>query len=409
MMRPPQTEGILDSRAAWLRLTATLMVAMVGNVGLWCVVVVMPALQAEFGVDRAGASLPYMATMAGFAVGNVVVGRVVDRVGIAAALWIATGLMGAAYAATGIAGGFAMVNLFHVVIGLGTGACFGPLMADISHWFWRRRGIAVALVASGNYAAGAVWPLVLSGILESHGWRTVYLALAVIVVAALVPLSLALRARVPAAAMAHAEAASLARRSSIGLSLGTMRLLLALAGISCCVAMAMPQVHMVALAIDIGCAPIVGAQILSVMLLGGVVSRIGFGFVADKLGGVKTQLIGAALQCFALALYLPFDGAVTGLFVVSLIFGLAQGGIVPSYAMIIREYFPPREAGSSIGLVLMATIVGMALGGWMSGYIRDLTGSYTMAFANGIAFNLVNMSIMLFILGRTRQPRLALA
>ncbi len=393
--------GILDSRYSWGRLALTLAVAAIGNVGMWSVVIVMPDLQADFAIDRAHASLPYTATMVGFALGNVSIGRFVDRFGVTAALLLAAATLGVAYAATALAASIALIVLLHVVIGFGTGACFGPLMADISHWFARRRGIAVALVASGNYIAGAVWPLVLSPILASGGWRDVYWTLAIIVVATIVPLSMTLRRRVPGVAMVESEA----RRRTIDLPLGTLKWLLALAGVGCCVAMAMPQVHMVALAVDLGCAPIVGAQILSVMLAGGVVSRIVFGAIADRLGGVKTLVIGSLLQCFALALYLPFDGSVPGLFIVSLVFGLSQGGIVPSYAMIVREYFPARQAGALIGLVLMATIVGMGLGGWMSGYIRDLTGTYEMAFLNGLAFNVLNIAVMLLILARTGTPR----
>ncbi|MCF3933321.1 MFS transporter [Acuticoccus sp. M5D2P5] len=393
-------DGILDSRYSWGRLVLTLAVAAVGNVGMWAVVIVIPALQSEFAIDRAHASLPYTATMLGFALGNVTIGRVVDRFGVAAVVLLAAAILGVGYAATAIAGSIVLVVALHGLIGLGTGACFGPLMADISHWFSRRRGIAVALVASGNYIAGAFWPMVLSGILASGGWRSVYWTLSIIVVAALVPLALTLRRRVPHDAMIQSEA----QRRSIELPLGTLKWLLALAGIGCCVAMAMPQVHMVALAVDLGCAPIVGAQILSVMLVGGVVSRIVFGAVADRLGGVKTLLIGSTLQCFALSLYLPYDGSVSGLFVVSLVFGLSQGGIVPSYAMIVREYFPARQAGTLIGLVLMATILGMGFGGWISGMIRDITGSYEMAFLNGIAFNVLNMTVMLLILVKTRTP-----
>lgn len=395
------TDSILDSRYSWGRLVLTLAVAAIGNVGMWAVVIVIPALQSEFAIDRAHASLPYTATMLGFALGNVTVGRIVDRFGVAVVVLLAAAILGIGFAAAAIAGNIVMVVALHGLIGLGTGACFGPLMADISHWFSRRRGIAVALVASGNYIAGAFWPMVLSGILASGGRRDVYGALAIIVVAALVPLALTLRRRVPQAAIVQSEA----RRRSIELPPGTLKWLLALAGIGCCVAMSMPQVHTVALAVDLGCAPVVGAQLLSVMLVGGVISRIVFGAVADRLGGVKSLLIGSTLQCFALSLYLPFDGSVSGLFIVSLVFGLSQGGVVPSYAMIVREYFPAREAGRLIGLVLMATTFGMALGGWISGYLRDLTGSYEAAFLNGIAFNVLNMTVMLLILTKTGMPR----
>lgn len=244
--------GILDSRYSWGRLTLTLAVAAIGNVGMWAVVIVIPALQAEFAIDRADASLPYTATMMGFALGNVTIGRIVDRFGVAAAVLLAAAILGVGYAATAIATSLVLVVALHGLIGLGTGACFGPLMADISHWFSRRRGIAVALVASGNYIAGAVWPMALSPILASGGWRDVYWALAIIMVTTLVPLALTLRRRVPHAAMVQSEA----RRRSIDLPLGTLKRLLALAGVGCCMAMAMPQVHMVALAVDLGWPPL---------------------------------------------------------------------------------------------------------------------------------------------------------
>jgi MFS family permease len=165
--------------------------------------------------------------------------------------------------------------------------------------------------------------------------------------------------------------------------------------------MSMPQVHIVAYCVDLGYGPAVGAQMLSLMLLGGVGSRLLSGLIADKLGGVKTLLIGSTLQCLALFLYLPAGGLVS-LYVVSLIFGLSQGGIVPSYALIVREYMPAKEAGERVGFVLMATIMGMALGGWLSAWIYDLSGSYQLAFINGIIWNGLNIAIMLWLLMRSR-------
>jgi MFS family permease len=168
--------------------------------------------------------------------------------------------------------------------------------------------------------------------------------------------------------------------------------------------MSMPQVHIVALCVDRGYGPAVGAEMLSIMLLGGVVSRLISGLVADQLGGVLTLLIGSALQMLALFLYLPAGGLVS-LYMVSLVFGLAQGGIVPAYALIVREYMPAREAGARVGFVIMATILGMALGGWLSGWIHDVTGSYQLAFVNGIVWNAINLAIVLLILTRTILPR----
>jgi MFS family permease len=174
------------------------------------------------------------------------------------------------------------------------------------------------------------------------------------------------------------------------------------AGLGCCVAMSMPQVHIVAYASDLGHGVAHGAEMLSLMLGLGVVSRLASGWIADRIGGVRTLLLGSALQCLTLALYLPFDGLVS-LYVVSALFGLSQGGIVPSYAIIVRESFAPREAGMRIGAVVMATIVGMALGGWMSGVLFDLTGAYRSAFVNGIIWNLLNLAIAVWLLGQPRR------
>jgi MFS family permease len=207
--------------------------------------------------------------------------------------------------------------------------------------------------------------------------------------------------------MQASAAAAALRQQTAGLPTRTLVWLLAVAGIGCCVAMSMPQVHIVAYCVDLGYGPAVGAEMLSLMLLGGVVSRLVSGLLADRIGGVPTLLIGSALQMLALFLYLPTTG-LAPLYVVSLIFGLSQGGIVPSYAVIVREYLPPREAGARVGFVIMATILGMALGGWISGWIYDLTGSYRWAFLNGIAFNALNVAIMLLILFRSR-PRAARA
>jgi MFS family permease len=180
-----------------------------------------------------------------------------------------------------------------------------------------------------------------------------------------------------------------------------LALLLGIAGLACCTAMAMPQVHIVAYCIDLGYGPVAGAGMLSLMLGGGVVSRLLSGLLADRLGGIRTLILGSVLQCIGLILFLPSDALVT-LYAVSLMFGLAQGGIVPSYAIIVREYMPARAAGTWIGLVIMATIVGMAFGGWATGWIFDRTGSYVLAFWHGIAWNLLNISIAVLLLWRAR-------
>ena len=387
-----------------MRLAISLTIATIGNVGMWAIVVIMPAVQAEFGIARADAALPYTMTMIGFAVGNLLIGRIVDRFGITFALISAALLIAASTGLAALSPSVLVLSLLQLVIGFGTSASFGPLIADISLWFLKRRGIAVAITASGNYLSGAIWPVILAGVLAEQGWRAVYLVLAIVTVAIMIPLALLLRRRVPLAARNHADQVSGLRAQAAGFSPRTLMLMLGVAGIGCCVAMSMPQVHIVSLCVDMGYGPAVGGQMLSLMLLGGVASRLVSGLVADRLGGVMTLLIGSGLQCLALFLYLPAGGLVS-LYVVSMIFGLAQGGIVPSYALVVREYMPSHEAGRRVGFVLMMTILGMALGGWMSGWIYDMTGSYQMAFINGIVWNGVNIAIMVLILTRTRPRR----
>jgi MFS family permease len=407
---PSPAVSPLDSRYSWLRLLITLAIATVGNVGMWSIIVVMPGVQAELGLDRADASLPYVATMLGFALGNLVIGRAVDRFGVTRALIGAALLNGVAHGAAAMTGSLWALTALQFLIGLGAAASFGPLIADVSHWFLRRRGIAVSIAASGNYLAGAVWPLALSGVIAEDGWRAAYAALAALCVVAVAPLSLLLRRPPPFDAPASASAAAPATGGASGFSPRTLQWLLGAAGLGCCVAMSMPQVHIVAYCVDLGYGPAVGAEMLATMLMGGVASRLISGLIADRLGGVRTALLGSSLQCFALFLYLPFDG-LAPLYAVSLIFGLSQGGIIPAYAVIVREYLPAREAGARVGFVIMATVIGMALGGWLSGWIYDATGSYRTAFLNGIGWNLMNMAILTFVLlrGRPAEPRAALA
>jgi MFS family permease len=273
-------------------------------------------------------------------------------------------------------------------------------LADISHWFLRRRGLAVSIVASGNYLAGAVWPPIVQYLIETVGWRTAHLYIGAICLLTMLPLTYAMRRAAPHMAVDAASAPAASRApKSIGISPFALQALLMVAGVACCVAMSMPQVHIVAYCADLGYGPAVGAQMLSIMLACGIASRLASGWIADHIGGLRTLLLGAAMQGVALLFYIPFDGLIS-LFIVSAMFGLFQGGIVPSYAIIVREYFPPNEAGARVGLVMMATLFGMALGGWMSGAVFDLTGSYRAAFLNGLLWNLLNLSIVIWLLRR---------
>lgn len=392
-----------DSAYAWWRLAAALTLSTIGGAGMWSVVVALPAVQADFGVARADASLPYTLTMVGFGFGGILMGRFSDRFGVMVPVIGGAAVMAAGFVAAAAAPNLWVFALLQgLLIGAGSSATFGPLLADTSQWFVRRRGIAVGIAASGNYLAGTLWPPVIQHFVAADGWRQTYLGIAVFCLATMLPLAAALRYRPPAGAPGSGSATA-RRPRDIAVPLPLLFVLLTVAGFACCMAMAMPQVHIVAYCADLGYGPARGAQMLSAMLACGVVSRITFGFISDRIGGLRTLLLGSGLQGLALVLFLPFDGLVS-LFLISAMFGLFQGGIVPSYAIIVREFFPASEAGARVGTLIMATLFGMAVGGWGSGVIFDLTGSYRAAFVHGIAWNAVNLVIATWLLRRSLHP-----
>ncbi|HXE48974.1 MAG TPA: MFS transporter [Ramlibacter sp.] len=407
------TQKDIESPYAWMRLAVSLLLMTIGGSGMYSVTVVLPAIQAEFGVARGDASLPYTLTMIGFGIGGVFMGRLADRFGVLVPVGIGAVGLGAGFISAGLAPNLWLFCAAQgLLIGLlGTSATFAPLVADTSQWFDRRRGMALAICMSGNYTAGAVWPPVMQHFIDSVGWRQTYVGMGVFCVLSILPLALVLRRRPPihappAAAPDAAVVSRVARGPAsdqpMGMSPGAAQTLLCVAGVSCCVAMSMPQVHIVAYCGDLGYGAARGAEMLSLMLGLGVISRLASGWISDRIGGLSTLLLGSILQGVALLLFLPFTGLVS-LYVVAGLFGLFQGGIVPAYALIVREHFSPREAGARVGTVLMATLFGMALGGWMSGAVFDLTGSYRAAFMNGIAWNLLNASIVGFLLYRVRS------
>ena len=445
--------SLIDSRQAAWRLLITLGLVVLGNSSMYVVSVVLPAVQAEFGVGRADASLPYTLMMVCLGLGGLWTGRMADRHGLMPVLCVGAVAVCGGFVWAGLSGSIWIFGLAHGLMGLiGSSATFAPLMADTALWWNRRRGIAVAICASGNYIAGALWPPIVQHGIETIGWRHTYVLMGLVCGAGMLLLALRMRQRAPLVLMdvsapaaseptlasaassapsplAGGAAAGVAAAAPSSLSLSSSsaataalapsvapaidrsrpfdlrpvhaQLLLCVAGVACCVAMAMPQVHIVAYCTDLGFGAARGAEMLSLMLACGIVSRLVSGVICDRIGGVRTLLLGSTLQGVGLALFLPFDGLVP-LYVISAMFGLFQGGIVPAYAIIIREYFAPQEAGARVGAVIMATLIGMALGGWMSGWIFDVTGSYHAAFINGMGWNLLNLSIVGWLYWRVR-------
>ena len=399
----------IDSPYAWFRLAVSVLLSAVGGAGMWSVVVALPAVQTEFGLDRGAASLPFTLTMIGFGAGGVFMGRLADRRGLVPTLMIGAASIGGGFILVSLSRGLLSFAAAYLFIGtFGMAATFVPVLASISFWFERRRGIAVALCTCGNSLAGTVWPILIEPIIHAYGWRIAHLVVGVVCLVTIPPLALLLGGRPPVLALGGP--APIAASRGIALPPAVLQTLLMIAGLACCVAMSMPQVHIVAYCSDLGYGAGRGAQMLSLMLGLAIVSRIASGFLADWLGGVPTLLISSLAQMVALMLYLMMDG-LTSLYVISALFGLFQGGLIPSYPIIVRESFPANEAGRRVGLVLMMTLGGMALGGWMSGAVYDLTGSYRAAFANGIAWNALNFLIALFLLFRSPliAPRRATA
>ncbi|MDQ7746687.1 MFS transporter [Hydrogenophaga pseudoflava] len=401
--------SVIDSRQAAWRLLVALGLVVLGNSSMYVVSVVLPTVQTEFGIDRASASLPYTFMMVCLGIGGIWTGRMADRHGLMKVLWVGALAVAGGFLWAAQSGSIWTFGLAHGLLGLlGGASTFAPLLADTSLWWNRRRGIAVAICASGNYIAGALWPPLVQHGIETIGWRPTYTLMGVVCGLGMLALSGLMRQRPPLAPPQPVAAAGAVpgtdRSRPFGLSPSSAQWLLCLAGVGCCVAMSMPQVHIVAYCTDLGYGAARGAEMLSLMLASGIVSRLVSGFICDRIGGIRTLLLGSALQGIALLLFLPFDGMVP-LYVVSALFGLFQGGIVPSYAIIVREHFALQEVGARVGAVIMATLIGMALGGWLSGWIFDMTGSYDAAFLNGIAWNLLNLAIAGWLYLRLRSSK----
>jgi MFS family permease len=376
-----------------------------GGSSMYVVSVVLPEVQKEFDVSRADASLPYTLMMLGFGAGGLAMGKLADKWGVHVALWIGALGVGSGFILAGMASNIWLFALAHgLLMGLlGSSSTFAPLLADTSLWWDKRRGIAVAVCASGNYLAGSIWPALAQQGVETLGWRETYIWIGIVCGLGMLALSFLMKQRPPMMVVAApGSVQSMASERPFGLPVNTAHALLCVAGVACCVAMAMPQVHIVAYCTDLGFGAARGSEMLSLMLACGIVSRLISGAICDRIGGLKTLALGSLLQGVALLLFLPFDGMVS-LYVISALFGLFQGGIVPAYAIIVREYFPAKRVGVLVGAAIMATMIGMALGGWMSGKVFDLTGSYHAAFVNGVLWNALNLSIALFLLWRTKR------
>ena len=389
-----------------IRFVAALPLMTIGGSAMYSAIMVLEPAALEFSSGRGGASLPYASFMAGFAVGGVVMGRVADRYGI---------LLPALLGSLALPAGFLLcvqaTSILHLCVVLavlcgflGAAFSFGPLVADTSLWFTARRGLAVGIVISGNYLAGAVWPPILQHYFDQQGWRATFNDLSWFTLCTMLPLSLLLTRQPPKEKIQDAAVHPADDHRPLAMTPLNLQCLICAAGVGCCIAMAMPQVHIVPYVLDLGHPAARGAEMLGLMLGFGVISRVGAGWLSDRIGGLIPLLIGSGLQTVVLIAFLGSD-SLAWLDGVSIAFGLSQGGIVPSYAIILRTFFPVAEAGWRIGLALFFTIGGMAVGGWIAGALYDLTGSYTASFINAIAFNIFNLIIAQALLRRAKRPQ----
>ncbi|MGA0412485.1 MAG: MFS transporter [Candidatus Puniceispirillales bacterium] len=388
-----------DSRQAWIRLVIIFMMSVIGTAGMWSVVIILPNIQNEFELDRAASTYPYVATMFGYGIGNVIIGRMLDKIGIKKPIIFALSLLVTSYLISFFAINVFWLSLIQFFLGFSAAAFFGPMMADISNYFFKRKGLAVSLVASGQHLCGAIWPFLIKGFLLEGDWRNAHLFIA-LVCSILIPILFCfLGNKLPKMNIKQKSTTQdedINSKVNLSISNRQIQILLMIAGVLCCVAMSMPQVHIVPLCIDNGYGLAVGTEILSFMLFAAVASRVIFGFLSDKIGPIQTLILGSSLQAISLTMFLPFNSQLS-LYIVAICFGLSQGGIVPIYAVIISKFLPSNEVAERVGWLIFATIIGMSLGGWLSGEIYDFTNSYRLAFINGIFWNIINLCIMIYL------------
>ena len=400
---PDPRDTRIDSAYAWVRVFASLAIMAVGFGGLYSIIVALKPVAADLGATRGGVSFAYAVLFVGFGFGGILMGWWSDRVGI---IWPA--LTGSIAMASGLflAGQatalWQIVLAFGVLVGfLGMSTIMVPLVANITHWFDRRRGIAISVVISGSYLAGTMWPPIVQIGIDEIGWRETWTRVGIACLLVMAPLSLLLRPRIRLPRDTAQD--GMRRQRALGFTPPEMQSLLCMAALGCCIAMATPQAHIVAHATDLGHPAARGAEMLSIVFFSGLVSRILYGWLSDRIGGLRTLVFGSLGQAVTIACFIPIDGLVE-LYVACALFGLSQGGIVPSYALIVRRYFSAGEVGWRLGWIMLFTMLGMAFGGWLAGLIFDLTGTYTTAFAVAIVFNVLNLLIAGLFLLRSRIP-----
>lgn len=393
-----------EGRYRFLVLLASLTLALVGSGAMYLLIVILKPLAEEFGWPRATPSLAYSLQFFGGGIGGIVMGYWLDRAGMGLPALLCAVMIGSgAILLQHVANEWHLYLIYGLMLGLlGQGVLFTPLVANALRWFGRRGGAAVGFVAAGQTAAGVVWPPVFRHFNDTIGWRETSLWYGVFALAVMLPVSLVLwrqPARLTLSAPGRLRSATLAEA---GVSSRLMMVCLCIAIVGCCTAMSMPLAHLVAFGSDMGFSSARAAEILSLMLAAAAVSRmVGVGVLADRFGGLRALFAFSAIQAVMLAMFGVVDSLV-GLYLVAIIYGLGYGGVTPCYPVIIREYLPAHQVGGRTGIVLWFGTIGMALGGWLGGYVFDQSGSYVPAFLIGVGFNAVNLGVIAALIYRTR-------
>jgi MFS family permease len=392
--------GTIESRASWVAATVVLAILSISYGSPLLIVVGLKPIQDAIGTDRSVIALAGALVWIGTGAGGIPMGWLADRIGIRAIVAIGTAMMAAGLALSTLGQIWALYVGHGVLIGLiGNGAIYAPLLIYVSRWFDRRRGAAIALISSGQYIAGVVWPSVFERAIATYGWQTTMLAYSAVVIVVIPPLLMMLKPAPDAPARGMAANRPAGPRRVLGLHPNMTQAMICLAGFCCCVPMSIPSSHLVAFCSDIGISPTHGAAMLSVLLGCAFISRQFWGALADRIGGLRTVLIGSAFQAVAIGAFLLTQGEL-GLFVISAAFGFGFSGIIPSYSVAIRDLFPSSEASWRIPAVLFTSMAGMAFGSWFAGRLYDHFGAYAPAFATGVAFNVANLVVVGLLVSR---------
>lgn len=400
-------DSTVDSRYAWCVAFVSFFVMSFGGGVNYIIVVTLKPIAAEFDWPRAVPALCYSLALLGMGIGGIFMGSLSDRIGVArlAAMGVVMLSLGTFWAAHSDSR-WELYVAHGLLIGLlGNATLFAPLLANATRWFERRRGIAIAIVASGQTIGAAIWPPIYRYLVDGYGWRQAFLVFSVAVIVLALPFTYVLRGRPPRAdtGTAAQRSRSNAGMSRLGIAPGVVTGLLSIAIVGCCVAMSMPSVHLISYATDLGFSTVRAAEMLALLAGCAVLSRLMWGMVADRTGGLLALLVGSSCQALCLTAFCLIE-AMPSFYVVAALFGLAYGGIVPCYALVIREYLPAENLGLHIGIVLLFGTVGMALGGWLGAAIFDAYGSYRAGFMLGVGFNALNLAVVGWLVCKSKRP-----